>query len=447
MEILFKTRLSFTYALLLFALISTHACDSASDQSSENGTLRPVGDFASNPQATLDNRGHLVLWWIQKEADSGDNIVAFARSTDQGNTFSDARTIPKSRGANGANGEGPPRLIFKDDGTILLLFNKPNKMPGHPFAGDVLYTQSTDNGNSWSTPEPIHRDGIRTSGQGFPAVTHLPNGEVAAVWLDGRHNEPHSSLYFAVTDGDNGFGMDKKIGGPSCQCCKISMLVDDSQTLHISYRSILDGTRDIMHLSSTDMGDHFTKPVKVSKDQWEIEACPHNGPDLTQTANYLHSAWYTNVNEKDKGVFYTHTATAKAMNNSSKAKSDQMNTRPSFEKKTQLSSNELAKHIKISALTNNTALIVWDEKIKSVAGEGMNSRIAYQLIKDGRPMVGDYLTTANEEAFNPSILQVEDNLIFLVWTEKKNGQQYIKYRKITLGQFIPKKPIKAASAF
>lgn len=441
MEILLKTRLLFMYALLLFALISTLSCNSASDQGSKNGTLMPVSGFASNPQAVLDNRGNIVLWWIQKEEQSGENIVAYARSTDQGKTFSEARIIPNSEGANGANGEGPPRLIFKNDGTMLLLFNKPNKMPGHPFAGDVLYTQSTNGGKSWSTPEPIHRDGIRTSGQGFPSVTHLSNGEVAAVWLDGRHKEPHSSLYFAITDGDSGFGMDKKIGGPSCQCCKISMFVDDSQTLHISYRSILNGTRDIMHLSSTDMGKHFSEPVKVSDDRWKIEACPHNGPDLSQTANYLHTAWYTNVNEKEKGVFYTHTA--QHINSSSKVQTNEVNTHPSFEKKIQLSSNELAKHIKISALTNNTALVVWDEKIKSVAREGMNSRIAYQLIKDGEPVVGDYLTTAEEEAFNPSLLQVEDNLIFLVWSEKKNGHQQIIYKTITLDQLIEKDPARA----
>lgn len=440
LNIRFTSTLPFTHVVFLLALITTFSCSSESDQPAEEGTLVPAGEFASNPQATLNDQGQIVLWWIQKEEQSGENIVAFARSTDQGKTFSDATIIPKSLGANGANGEGPPRLIFKQNGTMILLFNKPNALPGHPFAGDVLYTQSFDGGKSWTSPEPIHRDGIETSGQGFPAVTRLPSGEIAAVWLDGRHKTPYSSLYFAVTDGDNGFGMDKKIGGPTCQCCKNSIFVDDNHTLHIAYRSIVDGTRDIMHIQSADMGQHFSEPVKVSNDQWEIEACPHNGPDLTQTDTYLHATWYTNAREK--GVFYA----SKNQNSRSKSNTDsEQKSHPvSFDEKIQLSSNELAKHIKIGALNEHSVLAVWDEKIKSVAREGMNSRIAYQLIENGKPIKGDYLTTANEEAFNPSLLKVRNNLMFLVWTEKKGEKQFIRYRNISMNQLRDETLVKAA---
>lgn len=355
------------------------------------------------------------MWWIQKDVNTGKNVVAFARSEDHGNTFGKPVEIPESMEADGGNGEGPPRMIVKEDGTMLLVFNRPNPAPENRFAGDVLYTQSTDGGQSWTEPKPIHSDGKRASGQGFPVLANLPNGEVAAVWLDGRNNKPWSEVYFAVTSGKNGFGNDRKIGGAACQCCKNAMLVDESGRLHVAYRSLVDGTRDIMHMVSTDMGETFSEPRKVSKDQWEIEACPHNGPDLATSGDKLQAVWYTNSAEK--GMFYAERKPGEGV----------------FANKIKLTSNELAKHIKVAPLVHeqNMVVAVWDEKIKSTNSSGMNARIAYKIIQNGNVVEGDYLTSSNTEACNPSLLSLDNGSALVVWTEKNEGNQFIRYEKIS----------------
>src|SRR3546814_5220138 len=69
----------------------------------------------------------------------------------------------------------------------------------------------------------------------------LGNGEVGAIWLDGRYGEADtgSALFFASTIPEGGFGMDKMIGESTCECCRTDLLVDSAGRIHIAYRDIL----------------------------------------------------------------------------------------------------------------------------------------------------------------------------------------------------------------
>src|SRR5699024_1964263 len=118
-----------------------------------------------------------------------------------------------------------------------------------------------------------------------------------------RHHTVHSSVYFAKTEGPKGFGPDKQIGGPSCQCCKLDLYVDSSENIHLVYRSLTENNiRDIAHVVSVNNGAEFSKPTVVSDDNWQIGACPHNGPAVTKAGEELYTVWYTQGGES--GLFY-----------------------------------------------------------------------------------------------------------------------------------------------
>jgi hypothetical protein len=106
-----------------------------------------------------------------------------------------------------------PKVAFKSNGTAVVVFQKRVPTPENQYAGVLLYTQLLKDGNRWSTPAYLHADSSKGIGRSFFDIVQLPNGEVGAIWLDGRNNYKNgSSLYFAKTNAENGFDSEIQIG-------------------------------------------------------------------------------------------------------------------------------------------------------------------------------------------------------------------------------------------
>jgi hypothetical protein len=127
----------------------------------------------------------------------------------------------------------------------------------------------------------------------------LPDGEVAIVWLDGRlrKGKDGSSLFFAKTNGTNGFLADKILSETVCQCCRTDIYVDVQSNIHVVYRDVesrLEGqVRDFAHIASDNNGDTFTAANKISNDNWLVDGCPHTGASLSSCGNKLQAGWFT----------------------------------------------------------------------------------------------------------------------------------------------------------
>lgn len=78
---------------------------------------------------------------------------------------------------------------------------------------DVFYARSTDNGATFSAARKLNDDGTATS-QAFPAVAALPDGSVAVRWTD-RRNDSRDTLndvYMAISrDGGATFGKNFRV--------------------------------------------------------------------------------------------------------------------------------------------------------------------------------------------------------------------------------------------
>src|SRR5260221_10421543 len=60
------------------------------------------------------------------------------------------------------------------------------------------------------------------------------------------------------------------------------------------------GVRDIALARSADGGRTFQAPVRVSEDNWKIDACPDDGPAMTiDRRGVLHITWPTLVRDPD----------------------------------------------------------------------------------------------------------------------------------------------------
>jgi hypothetical protein len=159
-----------------------------------------------------------ALWFDQ-------GAIKMRRSTDQGLTFGSTVTVTTLR-TNGVNGDlgltattgggfrsnaFPQAVVNPVSGSIYVTFD--DKGTGAGDKADVYFTQSNDNGATWSAPVKIN-DGPIGRDAWQPTITVTPNGaNVGIFWYD-RRNDPADNLIDrygvvgavaggAVTFGDN----------------------------------------------------------------------------------------------------------------------------------------------------------------------------------------------------------------------------------------------------
>lgn len=148
--------------------------------------------------------------------------IRVRRSTDQGLTFGPEITVATLSTGPGFNGDlglefrsnaFPQVAVNPVNGAIYVVYN--DNPPGADRA-DVYFTQSLDNGATWSPPVRVNRDAT-TSDQWQPAVAVTPDGSrVGVFWYD-RRNDPSNVLtdYFGrvgvVSGGTVGFGNELRV--------------------------------------------------------------------------------------------------------------------------------------------------------------------------------------------------------------------------------------------
>ena len=159
------------------------------------------------PYLTKDSKGNALLSRIRM---LNDTTTAFCYdTTTDGQTFSAPVVVPGS-GKIQPHGENLPKIIFKPSGEIIALWGAGNPDPRNKYSGLVFYTQSFDNGKTWTPAKSLVSD-TASYDQRYYDVALLPNGEAGIIWLDNRKTttKAGSALFFATTNGR----MDLKAAG------------------------------------------------------------------------------------------------------------------------------------------------------------------------------------------------------------------------------------------
>ena len=155
--------------------------------------LDKPGTFIRQPVTVLDNGNWLLpVFYCRTQPGEkwvgNDDISAVKISADKGKTWRDVE-VPQSLGCVHMN------ITALPGGTLVALFRS-------RWADNIYYSQSVDNGESWSVPEPTELPNNNSSIQ----VTTLVSGELALVF---NHMsaagalERRASLYDEIDDGDN----------------------------------------------------------------------------------------------------------------------------------------------------------------------------------------------------------------------------------------------------
>lgn len=358
------------------------------------------------PYLTKDEKGNTVISWVRMVNDS-TSAFCYAISND-GKTFGAPIVIPGS-GNIQPHGENLPKIIFKPSHEVIALWGAANPNPKNKYSGLVFYVQSFDEGKSWTDPKTLVTD-TASYDQRYYDIALMPNGEAGIIWLDNRKttDKDGSGLYFAATNGKNGFENARLISQPCCQCCRTDLFVDKKENVHVLYRGIIqDSIRDIVHIVSTNHGQTFSAPERISNDNWVINGCPHTGPAMTENADGLHFAWFTGG--KKHGCFYTKSTD----NGSTFVMQDSVSAAGS--------------HPQLTSLSNGNVVIVWDESNKQ------NKRIGIQLRnKEGRSEFKTYLTADDAFASYPVLLPLNEHTSIVAYTSKNNEKPFVSWQLVNV---------------
>lgn len=386
-------------------------------------TMAQNTSFADNahaytlPTFAKNKQGEPVLYWTEKD---DKNVLAlyFSVSKDGGKTFGDKKLIYADAGV-GSSRLMRPKLLFKKDGSMAAVFSyrtlaivapAPTAHEGghgnHKAAPapkrnlEIKYTVSNDNGSSWSTPTSVDSDTARLVRGFFDAVV-LANDEIAVAYLkDVKGSTKHEERDLRMVITKNGaFQAEKLIDPVVCDCCNISLLVDNKGTLNIFYRDNNDDIRDIARMTSSDNGATFSKPEILHNDKWEIKGCPHAGVASVATPTGALVSWFSGANE-NAGVRLVDADGKLLKVLSTKAKNGYV------------------------AADSKQGIFVWEQTT-----EGGASQIFYNKIAGGKAL-DNQLVSGSDYGQNAAAMLVNGKLILAYEVAKPNSKTALSVRVV-----------------
>lgn len=259
----------------------------------------PSGAGAAEP-SLFAARDSLLLSWLEPVANTDRVALRFSRY--RNGAWSTAQSVVE-RNDLFVNWADFPSVV--EDANGVLFTHWLQKSSGGTYSYDVWMATSQD-GDRWGTPFVLNRDGKRTE-HGFVTLAALPGGGVGATWLDGRmmseadgHDQDGGdmSLRYATVDAHGLIAEDVQLDARTCECCTTGMAMADAGPV-IAYRDRSpEEVRDIAYVTKTS--DGWTSPARVRADDWKINACPVNGPQVDAIGNRVIAAWFTAAQEKGR---------------------------------------------------------------------------------------------------------------------------------------------------
>lgn len=250
----------------------------------------PAAANSAQPQLAVDG-DRAVLSWIERDGPRA--TLKVAERTRSG--WSDARAV-----ASGSdwfvNWADVPSVLPLPDGTLAAHWLQ--KSASGTYAYDVKLSFSRDEGRTWTPPISPHHDGTPAE-HGFASLFPAPQGGLGLVWLDGREMKPdggheghgNMTLRAAQFDGARTQISELVVDSRVCECCPTAAAVTSEGPI-VAFRDRSDDeVRDIF--VSRRVGGRWTTPVPVHRDNWQIRACPVNGPALTARGANVAIAWFT----------------------------------------------------------------------------------------------------------------------------------------------------------
>jgi BNR repeat protein len=223
-------------------------------------------------------------------------------SNDWGDSFEPFVPISEPGAAVSSHGENSPSLAI--NGIEFYALWEQNAPNGE---SELMFARSLRFGRKFDKPIRV-TDKEAPSQNGFSYLAVAQNGDLYAVWLDGRdpqHTAPGTSHVYMAKSTDKGATWSKNIAVANnvCPCCRPAIAFGAGGEVYVSWRGVDAGdVRDMRMAVSTDNGATFGKSILMANDNWKISGCPHTGPQLVTKGKRLYAAWHSDGEGKNAGI-------------------------------------------------------------------------------------------------------------------------------------------------
>jgi hypothetical protein len=261
----------------------------------------PLSKPALAVGTSFDWRGWL---WLAKVE---HGYLFISHSEDKGRTFGPGVKVNPAPENISADGENRPKVVAVKDGQVYVTYTSSLEKP---YSGNIRFSRSTDGGNTFAEPVTVN-DNREVISHRFEALGVNSSGQITLAWLDKRDLSAAqkagrayagAAVYYTVSDdGGASFGPNLKLADHSCECCRVAMAIGKDDVPVAFWR----------HIYGKNVRDHAlarldgkSQPVRVSHDQWEVDACPHHGPAISIADDGVyHLVWFDNGPQLH-GLFY-----------------------------------------------------------------------------------------------------------------------------------------------
>jgi hypothetical protein len=243
----------------------------------------------SPPALAIAPDGAAFVAWV--EQDGAERHVLVSRVEDGAPPA--ARVDPL--GTRPDRAHQSPGLAVAPDGSVLVSWSSEKAKPeGVLFANDLRLSVSRDGGRSFDAPLRVNED--RPLSHSFEGLGVTPGGDVLVAWIDSREGWEKAGTYAAWIDATGQRVASRTtVGGDTCVCCRVAVATRPEGGAALAWRQVFPGNvRDVV-ARFVAPGEHGgAAPLRVARDGWSLDACPHRGPALAAGAGgRIHAAWYT----------------------------------------------------------------------------------------------------------------------------------------------------------
>jgi len=286
--------------------------------------VSPTGPGAAEPNLFTARDGRVLMSWLEP-ADSGAHALRLSVMGPDGTWSAPVDVVRRSDLF--VNWADFPSVVALEDGRFLAHWLQRNG--SGKYAYEVRMAESRDQGVTWSASVTPHRAGVEAE-HGFVSLLPDSAGGALVVFLDGGANviAGASTAGDAPASGDahEEHGVPMSVSANSwdaamteatksvldalaCDCCQTAAAMT-GRGAAVIYRDRTEGEiRDIAIVRRVN--GEWTAPAIVHADNWELNACPVNGPAIVASGDDVAIAWFTGARDTAKvQVIFSHDAGA-----------------------------------------------------------------------------------------------------------------------------------------
>lgn len=387
-----------------------------------------------DPALAVDpSTGDLLLSWVG--GDSTGWSLYFARSGDQGQSWSAPALVTGRANEVHPHGESSPRLVAATGGRVALTWASSIEVPGRRWpATEIRLSRSADGGATWTAPITLNDDtahaaaghqfhGAAWSGDSTLIVSWLDEREGAALEIHhGEHSptaadvtdEPDAAIYTATSPdfGRTWNGSNQLMWGQVCPCCRITLARGPDGRVVSAWRKHYPGNiRDVV---TVPVGAGTSaEPVRVNQDNWVYPGCPHTGPGISiDTSGTRHVVWYVGK-EGNAGVYYQRIL-GEGGSSSEPLALIRARTLPTA-------------HTTIAALSGSRALAAYDMT------ETGDRAVGVSLIGANRTVLRKHLIAGSEGGQYPQVIAAGPGRAVVAWIGKDGERRAVRLAAINFG--------------